>query len=84
MRVQFVRLQQKNINISLSVDRILIIYNTESSLTAVVSRYHAGVLHCCRSAGAHSRLLFARALAQEGSWELRAPLGSGKPSLFER
>ena len=45
MRVRFIRLLQKNINISLSVDRILIIYNTESSLTAVVSSCHAGVEH---------------------------------------
>ena len=57
MRVRLVRLLQKNINISLSVGRILIIQNTESSLTAVVSSYYAGVLHCCRSAGAHSRPL---------------------------
>ena len=61
MRVRFVRLLQKNINISLSVD----IYTTESPLTAVVSSYHAGVLHCCRSAGAHSRPLCLQELLLE-------------------
>ena len=40
MRVRFARLLQKNINISPSVDRILIIYNTENSLTVVVSSCH--------------------------------------------
>ena len=81
MRVRFVRLLQKNINISLSIskqarsrlpheannqygvstyvqtkesaDCILTIYNAVSSL--VVSSYHAGVLRCCCSAGAHSQ-----------------------------
>ena len=65
MRVRFIQLLQKNINIRLSVDRILTIYNTESSLTAVVSSYHAGVLHCYRSAGAHLRPLCLQELQLE-------------------
>ena len=36
-------------------DRILIIQNAVSSLASC--KYHAGVLRCCHSAGAHSRLL---------------------------
>ena len=58
------------------------IYNAVSSPTGC--KYHAGVFRRCRSAGAHSRPLFAVAIAREGSCELRAPLRLERLSLFEK